>query len=365
MLTSIKSISKSPYTLKVPFKNNQLSGYLLRFNFQFSQDINIFGYACLQTWPHLSEPQVEDVLTALRFYGSTNNLISIKEPIENKKVKDNTIQQFIKAIICSAHRDASGRFTNRSLIKKNVNLKNNYLFRTLPEICESKLADLCDQGFSTIKIKLNPTDFKNVDFLKQVSKFPLKIRFDFNETLLETSDLENFVKKIESSILKQVQYFEDPFPYINYEQVNIHQADELAAKFKKNWFESSQRFPLAMDGGLVGVNKSKWKDLPCEVIVIKPAKLDLDINHLPKNKKIVITSNLDHPFGVANAYSYAQEIYELLPTQILDLGCLTLDSFEPNSYNESIHVRGPYILGTEGFGLGFSRQLEAEPWKNL
>jgi O-succinylbenzoate synthase len=100
-------------------------------------------------------------------------------------------------------------------------------------------------------------------------------------------------------------------------------------------------------------------------MVIKPARTDIEKAVAKVNQhalKMVVTSSIDHPVGVAHALYVATELKKFNPNTLLDCGCLTLRVYKPNEFANTIQVTGPYLAGIKGTGIGFDDLLEKTPW---
>lgn len=183
-------------------------------------------------------------------------------------------------------------------------------------------------------------------------EFPFKLRFDFNQSLSEKS-LEEMLEHLGTE-LEKIEYFEDPLPL------------DLP-----KWEIWQKRVPLAMDLGLENIDPGFWEDLPAQVLVLKPARQDMRSvceyfqNVRTGKKKFVITHNLDHPVGQCTAYSWALELNKKYSTQLLPIGCLSLNDFHDSDFSRAIQFQGPWITKNPGMGVGFDHLLEQQTWIEL
>ncbi len=116
-------------------------------------------------------------------------------------------------------------------------------------------------------------------------------------------------------------------------------------------------------------DKVPWADLqeaPCDVLVRKTAKMDVEkaISLCQKwNLQAAVTSYMDHPVGVMHALSVATELQNKYGDTMLQAGCLTHTLFQADSFSSEISMQGPCLLGPQGTGIGFDKILEATSWQ--
>jgi O-succinylbenzoate synthase len=207
-------------------------------------------------------------------------------------------------------------------------------------------------GFTTVKIKVgrNPDDeAKWIDrFLKM---HQITVRLDFNGKGTFSS-FEKFVSALNPGVRPRIEYVEDPFPY----------DPEL-------WAAANQLLPLALDQEYDKVAWEKMKlPVPFKVVVIKPARQDVKkaVDHANKfGLKMVITSSLDHPVGIAHSILVAGELKKFYPNMLLDCGCLSLRSYKANDFSTSMIVQGSYLVEIPGLGIGFDNLFDRTAWTAL
>ena len=322
----------SPYTLK-PTQNlnavNPLTdrqGVLLAIEWPDG----LIGYSNLHPWSEFGDSSWEDQLAGVR---------------------SGQLSTMLEQSIWLARKDAQARKQNKSLFDGTPLVKNNYLITDFRLEKADLVERLKAEGFETVKIKLGH-DLKKeaefVSFLGQDGAF--KLRLDFN--LLGTwQSYERFMTSVNKIALARVQYVEDPFPF-----------EEQA------WIEAKKFAPLAIDIELEKVDLKKLKTKPFDMVVLKPAKHDVNaILHscIMNDYKMTITSYMDHPVGVMHALAIAGELKKAHPQRILDAGCLTTRLYQMDSYSAEVVPSGPYLKRAEGKGVGFDALLAKEPWTQL
>jgi O-succinylbenzoate synthase len=282
------------------------------------------GYADLCPWPELGDEAVEVQLKSLT-EGHPTFLVSIA--------------------LFQATRDAKARAGKKSLVDAENLLKNNFLVSAIDDLNGDRLESLKKLGFEMIKLKAGRDLDRELFYAKKVLETGnFRLRLDFNGSL----EWASFQKFFETVKTKYIEYVEDPMSY----------SDEI-------WTEGRRFVPLALD---FEGRKILWEGdraPAADVIIVKPARVNLAaVMACVKNWKMsfAVTSSMDHPVGVINAYSWAQELDRYLPEQSLEPGCMTFESYEKSAYNDMVTIHGPWLQEVEGYGVGFDDLLEKEPW---
>lgn len=337
----------SPYTLRPIQPLNALStsvnerkGALLKVVWEDE----LTGYADLHPWVELGDRTLDEQLAALRA---------------------GRISSQIERCIWLARRDAELRFEGKSIFDQNkylVNLdysldpaasakmKNNFLLTDFKLIKEGFFDDLRAQDFSTVKIKVGKNLEQEADVLEHAAAAGFRIRLDFN-SVANPKIFEKFIGNLSSPIRSLIEYVEDPFPF------------DVAS-----WSEAQSLVRIAIDNEYEKVDWEEISSVPFDVIVIKPAKLDVNlaISRCQQwNLKATVTSYMDHAVGVSHALGVAMELKEKYGDMILESGCFTHHLYQPNSFSEEISTQGPYLMNVNGTGVGFNKLLEATPWFQL
>lgn len=304
----------------------------------------LVGYADLHPWVELGDWTLDEQLSSLR---------------------DGRISSQVERCIWLARRDAELRFEKKSIFGQNKYLfsfdyrldpsatgkmKNNFLLTDFGLLKKGFLDDLKDQDFSTVKIKVGKNLEKETDVLEQVAAAGFRIRLDFN-AVSNPKNFEKFIGNLSGSIRSLIEYVEDPFPF------------DIAP-----WSEAKKLVRIAIDNEYEKVPWDKISAAPFDVIVIKPAKLDVNlaISRCQKwNLKATVTSYMDHAVGASHALGVALELKEKYGDMILEAGCLTHHLYQADSFSAEITSHGPYLVNINGTGIGFNKLLEATPWFHL
>lgn len=288
------------------------------------------GYSDIHPWQELGDADIDTQLMAL---------------------SRGRISFLVEQSIWLARKDAILRSMMKNGFEGASRFKNHFLISDLSKITDKNLNDIKASGFSSVKIKVGNNPLEDAErSLKVLRTGHFWVRFDFNSKL-DFSMFERFISILDKSSKAKIEFVEDPFPF---EQ--------------KAWAEASRLVPLAADHEYDNVEWSKVKEPPFKVIVIKPARQDVDkaVNRATTfNLKMVVTSSLDHPVGMIHSALVASEIKKAYPNQLLDCGCLSLKSYKPNEFSNKIMVQGPYFTQVPGYGIGFDQTFEGLAWSDL
>ncbi|UOE99909.1 o-succinylbenzoate synthase MenC [Bdellovibrio reynosensis] len=321
----------SPYTLKPVQSLNAVSssngreGLLLK----ISWNEQVTGYADLHPWPELGDPPLEDQMSALR---------------------DGKMTAQIEQAFWLARRDGLARKDRKNLFDSGEKIRNNFLLSDFKTLKPGFLDGLKKENFTTIKIKVGRDLDEEADVLAHVTAAGLKIRLDFNG-VGNWQIFEKFIGNLNPRIRLAIDYVEDPFAY-----------DTDA------WMEAKKLTKIAVDNQYDKVPWDKLKEVPFNVVVIKPAKMDVDkaIERVLKwNLGASVTSYMDHPVGVVHAAAIASELKKKHGDIILEAGCLTHRLYQMDSFAAELSTQGPFLLKPKGTGIGFDRLLESLPWHQL
>ncbi|MGZ3773798.1 MAG: o-succinylbenzoate synthase MenC [Pseudobdellovibrionaceae bacterium] len=318
----------SPYTLKPIQSLNSLSksenrkGALLKVDW----GEGLVGYADLHPWPELGDISLEEQLADLG---------------------RGRISSQIEQSIWLARKDADLRIERKSIYTLYKKVKNNFVITDFNLVVPGYLDDLKKQGFTTIKLKVGRNLAEESELLTHIAAAGFMVRLDFN-ALGNLKIFEKFITNLSTTVLPLIEYVEDPFPF------NI----DL-------WLEAKQLVKIAIDNQFDKVPWDKLSTAPCDVIIIKPAKMDV-YKAIAKcqqwNLKATVTSYMDHPVGVSHAVGIAMELKEKYGEMILDAGCFTHCLYQMDTFAAEIINRGPYISKVHGNGVGFDKLLEGMPW---
>lgn len=286
------------------------------------------GYADLLPWTDLGDEPL---------------IVHLKD-LQRGKMSD-----MLEQTIWLARRDAQARKEQRHLMKGLPRVRNSLLIQDPSAITESELGEARRVGFMSVKIKCGvrpEAEHALIDKILKMGAFG--IRLDFNAKLT-FKDFTEFFKKIPVAFRDRIEYVEDPFPFA-----------------VDTWREASKLVPLALD---IEYKRVNWESLkapaPFKVLVIKPARLDLNtaLEHVNKwGLKMVVTTNLDHPVGVMHAASVASEMKKIYPNILLDCGCFTHLEYQEDPFSAQLPATGPMTAEVPGFGVGFDDLLEKTKW---
>jgi o-succinylbenzoate synthase len=325
-------ISYSPYTLKpVQHLNNvtnmgERKGVLLKIEWPDG----LIGYSDLHPWPEFGDAPWEDQLAGIR-HGQ--------------------ISPMMEQSIWLARKDAQLRKQDKNAFQGLAIVKNNYIVTDIASEAEGLADRLKTAGFDTVKIKVGRDLQQEAEFISLLGRDgAFKLRLDFN-SMGTWQTYERFMSSIDKVALQRVQYVEDPFPF------------DVQA-----WTEAKRFAPIAIDNQLSKVDLKKLQGKPFDVVVLKPAKNDVNFvlhQSVIHDFKITVTSYMDHPVGVIHALAIASELKKSHPQRILDAGCMTLKLFQMDSYSAEVVTSGPFLKRPTGKGIGFDALLSREPWAQI
>ena len=163
-----------------------------------------------------------------------------------------------------------------------------------------------------------------------------RLRLDFNASLTPES-FRGFVRQLDDATVARIDFVEDPFdaPFHVWEKV-----------------QKSVPFALASDRVPV----------PAEVEILKPALHTMQ----RRRRRVVCTSNMDHPIGQLFAAREAAAYYTAHPDQAEICGLATHVLFEPDAFIERMRCDAENrLIFPGGTGFGFDDLLESLPWQRL
>jgi len=245
--------------------------------------------------------------------------------------------------------DAKARAQRKSLWKDLSIPLCHYLVTEPIGFSNSHLSDALEKGFRKFKVKTGRHLEEEVKILNQWAELlPEKsLRPDFNQSL-SGNELQVFCKKVSKTLVKTIDFVEDPTP------------GRPAV-----WYSYSKEIPWAWDQHS---EKVEEQSKGFEVTIIKPVIQDVD-SIWPTLKKIgsrvVFTSYMDHPMGQLGACYVAAQFYKSHPQLREVCGLMSQSIFEKTPYQEALTTNGPKLIPPDGGGIGFGDLLEKEPWKKL
>ena len=268
------------------------------------------GHACLQPWPELGDPTLDECLANL---GGT----SLGR----------------RALACAAA-DGQAREEGRSLFR-GLSVPESHA--TLPALSDKALEAALAQGFSTVKTKAGADPAPLAPFLKKHRS--LRWRIDFNSAADEDA-LTGFLLALPGETRRRIDFLEDPFP-------------PEGANWKR--LAVSTGIPLAADRETPPPGDAAFA-------VIKPASQETAAA-LAKAEALgqapLITSNMDHPLGQAFAAWQAAIHAGAIATPC---GLQTHPLFEPSAFSACLGPPSPRFTPPPGTGLGFDDLLRKIPW---
>lgn len=312
-------------SLNAASSKRQRQGSLLKVQWEDG----LVGYADLHPWPELGDLPLREQLLQLSLGNYTPQ---------------------VQQSLCLARWDAELRSEGKNIFDVGVPIKNNFLVSDISVMTAESLQTVKLQGFDTLKIKVGKDPQEEKHFLNQLSGSGFKVRLDFNG-VGSLSSFQKFMTDLSSEARAAIEYVEDPFLY----------SDQA-------WVEARQVCPIALDNYFDHVKWSTLSEAPCDVLIVKPAKLDMvEVTKLIKtwNLKVTITNYMDHPVGTVHALGTAMELKKQLGDLVLQAGCLTHHLYQADVFFAELHNDGPYLGKTVGTGVGFDHLLEALPWQHV
>jgi O-succinylbenzoate synthase len=185
-----------------------------------------------------------------------------------------------------------------------------------------------------VKVKCGPDVAAEVARLKRFAA--AKLRLDFNATLTPDS-FRDFTRRLDDATAARIDFIEDPFD----------------ASFDV-WEKVQKSVPFALASDRVPV--------PAAVEIVKPALHTMQ----RRRRRVVITSNMDHPIGQLFAAREAAAYYTAHPDQAEVCGLATHLLFEPDPFLERLRCDAENrLIFPGGTGFGFDDLLENLPWQRL
>ncbi len=320
-MADFKSVAYSPYELK--FKSGQVrSGALLRFEFSEGH-----GFADCHPWTEFGDIALSDQLKNLSL-GILTNLTSCS--------------------FACAKIDCDGRLAKKNSLADLDIPRSHYLITQMDSVSETHLSDLWTRGYRDLKLKVGRETENEISVLNGLFKDSksFQLRLDFNG-LLNIDKSRNFLSKLDSKIISQIEFIEDPI-----------------AENADDWFELQDELGLTLARDFVDVKNSEAHYF---VRVAKPAVQDVLklVREEPESVELLVTSYMDHPLGQAHAAFNAAMLHKKIPDRTLLPGLLHHHVYEPNAFSELLANDGPIFKPVEGTGFGFDQLLERQAWKTL
>lgn len=274
------------------------------------------GYACFQPWESLGD-----------------------EPIARhlEQYHEGKVTPLLANAIAAAAVDGQARHEGRSLFD-GLAIPESHATLT-DSVTTDSAAVWRERGFSTLKVKLGP-DWreKMPGIVATADAWPdLVWRFDFNESLT-ADEFFQWSKSLGANLRKQTDVVEDPCPFSPCDWGDLEEATGLR---------------LAVDRRVEAPGADGF------VLVCKPARDNAAavLERARKTgRKVIVTSNMDHPLGVAWAAYWAAR-FEAEGCLRGPAGLATTLLFEPDAFSERLAPGGSRLLPPGGTGLGFDDLL--------
>lgn len=261
--------------------------------------------------------------------------------------------ELISRSVFFARQDAQLRAQKRNAFDDfNQNdLVKNHFVSAYEDLNEKSFVQLRKKKFQFIKVKFGKHLENEIAFIKKnyeiLKSLDLKIRADFNGNFSfeQMCFFCNALKK-ESDVF---DFLEDPCPFHaqHWQDLKRKYEIDLAIDAKpRDFFEFD--FSSAFD-----------------VLVIKPAKEDpFSFSTKYLEKRIVLTSYMDHSFGQVAGLWQAIVFYRKYPEKREHCGFLTHRLFKENPYSNMLQTCDNLLVPSlEGSGFGFDDLLACEAWE--
>jgi O-succinylbenzoate synthase len=282
------------------------------------------GYGDIHPWPELGTPNLSDEIAALRcglFSAALRSTISCA--LLDLKAQREGISLFAGLKIPPSHK----------------------LLRSVEELKDE--AHSPSEKILKIKLGKDP-ESEGAVLLEYLKRRPdVKVRLDFNAKL-SAPRFESFLRSM-APILSQIDFIEDPFPY----DAGL-------------WAMISDRYNVDLALDFAGDLRQISKDSGVSTVVIKPAICGPGVAfELAGRFRLIFTSMLDHPVGVAFAAWCAARFYSKVGVRGLPQCGFSSCGFSSQlAYQGDIFVsRLDAILSGsyQAAGFGFSDLLSVSP----
>lgn len=222
--------------------------------------------ACLQPWPGLGDPNLEQLL------GKLNAPSAEQHPL-------------LRNSLAALNDSLFSKETLRSYEKENTSIPTHVLIKK--DDSKELLESLLQSGVNRFKIKLRiDYDFAAGVFEHLISlrdKFEFWLRFDANATT-SFDEFQECWRRL-GALQPCVEFVEDPCPYDWNHWTALCDNGVSIANDRPLHFQNPEEITA---------------NFPCEFLVMKPIRHDLSewINCFKNSqKKLVLTTALDHPWG--------------------------------------------------------------------
>lgn len=275
------------------------------------------GHACFQTWESLGDAPISWHLDRWRA-GETSPALA--------------------RVLAAAATDARARHEGRSLFEGLISPENH---ATVPgEVTPVIAAAWREQGFTTLKVKLGPDwPTKMPGLVEAAAAHPeLVWRFDFNESI---SAREWFVwaRALDPGLRSRIDVVEDPCPFSACDWADLEEATGIRLAVDRQVHHPAAR-------SFIPVCKPARDDAP--------ALFDDAVRH---RRPTMVTSNMDHPLGIAWAAWWAAR-FAAAGLLHGPAGLATHLLFPPDPFSDRLGPIGNRLRLPTGTGLGFDDLLQ-------
>ena len=295
------------------------------------QENGQYGYCDCHPWPELGDAPLQEQL----------NLLAVG------KLTSLTRQSMVFAQI-----DAQARLDNRNLFAGMKTPQNHYHITSGSHLTDELMERLANEGMCLIKVKVGNHFQEDCGMLHRTDTklraCNLKLRLDFN-CKLQQKQFEELLHEC-SGQLDIVDFFEDPFPY-------DHDA----------WQAIRKRYSvqLACDrDSLMAISFPH----SCDYLVVKPAIQDVApfLTEEVRDRRLVLTSYLDHPIGQLSGLHAAATILKKYPERLSECGFLSHYAYNATPFSQKFNLEGSQLIpSTEGTGFGYDKLLKELKWTAL
>ncbi len=306
-------------------------GALLRVRFREGE----VGYADLHPWTELGDLALAPQLGLLA-RGETTELT--------------------RASLAFAALDAVARAAGRSLWEGLRVPASHFLLPGIGGRDQAALEAALAEGFTRFKVKLGKDLDAEKGQLRDVCSFlqgvtladggPPRLRLDYNETLTPAR-LSDYWAEL-TDLAPFVDFIEDPFPFDAGGWPKASSATRMTFALDRAASEET-----APDFGGVVVHKSARSGpvLPPGLSACLP------------ERRLVVTSYLDHPVGQLGAAWVAAQTVAAAPDE--RHGLVSHRAYAPTRFSEHLGWHGPQLRLPEGHGFGFDEELAQTSWEML
>jgi O-succinylbenzoate synthase len=301
--------------LNARHEGNSVAGVLVR---------RAGGHACLQAWEALGDAPLADHVASLAG-GNPTGLAS-------------------RAVNAAAV-DAAARRAGRSLCEDLIIPPSHATLLGPPDA--DTMESWFDRGFDTFKVKLG-RDWRQAmpAVLAAAAAHPgARWRFDFNSSITAGEALA-WARSLPDKMLAATDFVEDPCPFTPCDWMDLEEATGLRIAADACCTE-----PPA--SGFIGICKPARDDAQAVLAAAMAIR-----------RPMVVTSNMDHPLGVAWAACWAAR-FAAAGVHHGPAGLCTHLLFEPDRFSDHLVLAGNRMEAPAGTGLGFDDLLAALPWQRM